>query len=459
MLLLPQAAQAAALHGSELRLPWALPFFGLLLTIATGPLLFPRFWHGHFGKVVLAWAALTLVPLALLQGPEVAFGGFVHAMLAEYLSFIILLFALYVVAGGILVTGHLRGTPLSNLVLLGLGTLFASVVGTTGAAMILIRPLLRANAGRATNVHIVVFFIFLVANVGGSLSPLGDPPLFVGFLRGIDFFWVTKALWPPTLFAAGLLLTIFLAIDIYAYRHDRGAAPVAAAPARLDLRVQGWLNLALIGAIVAAILLSAQWKPGVSFNVYGTKLELQNLARDAALLLIALASIVMTPKERRAANGFTFSPIVEVAILFFGIFICIAPVLAMLGAGYDGAFAPLLRWVSGDGPLPRELAYFWLSGSLSAFLDNVPTYIVFFGLAGGDPVQLMTTLAPVLTALSMGSVYMGAFTYIGNAPNFMVYAIAIERGYRMPGFFGYMLWSAAVLLPVFALTSWLFVGR
>jgi Na+/H+ antiporter NhaD/arsenite permease-like protein len=228
----------------------------------------------------------------------------------------------------------------------------------------------------------------------------------------------------------------------------------------LDLRVRGRINFVLIAAIIGAILASAAWKPGVRFDIYGTAVELQNLVRDGVLLLIALISLAVTRDEHRVANGFTFEPIFEVTILFFGIFICIAPVLAMLHAGPNGAFAGLVAIVAAnDGFLPREAMYFWLTGGLSAFLDNVPTYLVFFELAGGDPAQLMGVLHPTLAAISMGAVYMGALTYIGNAPNFMVYAIARDRGIRMPSFFGFMGWSVLVLLPVFALTSWLFVGR
>src|SRR3954466_8459996 len=210
-----------ALDGTALRWPWALPFIGILLTIATGPLLFPRIWHNHYGKLALVWSVLTIAPLAALQGAPAALAAFVHAMLAEYLSFIVLLFALYVVAGGILVTGNLRGTPLTNAAILAFGTLIASVVGTTGAAMILIRPLIRANAARLHNVHVVVCFIFLVANIGGALSPLGDPPLFVGFLHGVDFFWTTQHLLIPTATVAGIVLAAFIVVDIWHYRHDR----------------------------------------------------------------------------------------------------------------------------------------------------------------------------------------------------------------------------------------------
>ena len=329
----------------------------------------------------------------------------------------------------------MRGTPLVNALTLAFGTLIASIVGTTGAAMILIRPLLRANAARLHNVHVVVFFIFLVGNIGGALSPLGDPPLFIGFLNGVDFFWPAQHLWQPTAFVAGCVLAVFVAVDLWFYRKDRRVAPVGEASA--PLRVRGIVNLPLLAIIIGAVIVSALWQPGVAFTIYGTPLALQDLARDAVLILAALASLWLTPDEHREANGFSLEPILEVALLFAGIFVCAVPVLAMLDAGHDGAFAWLLAAVTAHDGSPHVVAYFWLTGVLSAILDNAPTYLVFFKLAGGNAADLMGPLAPALAAISMGAVYMGALTYIGNAPNFMIYAIATERGIKMPSFFGY----------------------
>jgi Na+/H+ antiporter NhaD/arsenite permease-like protein len=454
---LSSPAHAAGLDGTMLRWPWALPFIGLLLSIATGPLLFPRFWHAHYGKIAFAWSALTIVPIAALYDLPTALAKLSHALIGEYMSFIILLFALYVVAGGILVTGILRGTPAVNTAILVLGIAIASIVGTTGAAMILVRPLLRANAGRLHNVHVVVFFIILVANIGGALSPLGDPPLFVGFLHGVDFFWTTINLWRPTAVAAGLVLAIFIVVDVWFHRQDRRVAVVGEAAPQAAIAVRGLVNLPLIALIIGAILLSAAWKPGVSFDIYGTPLELQNLVRDIALLAIAVVSMVATPDEHRERNGFSWEPILEVAKLFAGIFVCIVPVMAALQAGRDGPFAWFLALMTAKDGTPNNVAYFWLTGGLSALLDNAPTYLVFFELTGGDATKLMGEIAPTLAAISMGAVYMGALTYIGNAPNFMIYAIATERGVKMPSFFGYILWSAAILLPVFALITFVFV--
>src|SRR5215475_12554200 len=273
-ILAPSPAHAAAgIDGAALRWPWALPFVGILVTIATGPLLFKRLWHRHYGKLAFAWCVLTLLPLAAVYGVPAAAAALTHVLLAEYLSFIVLLFALYVVAGGILLTGELRGTPLVNPIMLAFGTLIASVVGTTGAAMILIRPLLRANSARLHNVHVVVFFIFLVANIGGALSPLGDPPLFVGFLHGVDFFWTTRTLWFETVLVAGLVLLVFAVLDARYYRKDRMVTTVGEGKRPVNPGVSGGINLLLIAGIVGAILATAAWHPGRSVSIYGTTLE------------------------------------------------------------------------------------------------------------------------------------------------------------------------------------------
>jgi Na+/H+ antiporter NhaD/arsenite permease-like protein len=312
-----------------------------------------------------------------------------------------------------------------------------------------VRPLIRANAWRRHNVHVVVFFIFLAGNIGGALTPLGDPPLFVGFLLGVDFLWPAQNLWLQTLIVALPVLVTFFVVDLWLFRDETASAEPAAEP----LRISGLINLVLFAAIIAAILGSSAWKPGIAFHVYKTELQLQNVLRDAVLVVIAVASLVLTRDEHRAANGFTWEPIREVAILFAGIFVAIAPVMAMLQAGPNGAFAFLLQAVTARDGTPQEAAYFWLTGALSAFLDNTPTYVVFFELAGGDAKQLMGPLAGTLASISMGAVYMGALTYIGNAPNLIVRAIAEERGIAMPNFFAYMLWASLVLIPLFALLT------
>lgn len=451
-------ATAATLDGASLSAAWGIPFVGILLSIAVLPLVAHRLWHHHFGKIAAAWAVALLAPFAAAFGVGAAFGVLVHAMLEEYVPFIVLLASLYTVAGGICVRGNLHGSPAVNTALLALGTALASVMGTTGAAMLLIRPLLRANDNRKHVVHVVVFFIFLVANAGGSLSPLGDPPLFLGFLNGVGFFWTTLHLALPMLFICGVLLALFYAVDRYYWRRKEEArsAFLDPTPDTHGLGVDGKVNFALLAAIVVLVLMSGIWKPGIEFGVFGTQVALQNIVRDAALAIVLVASLALTPKSARTGNAFGWAPIKEVAKLFASIFVTIAPVIMILRAGEAGAFAGIVHAVSDVNGKPVDLAYFWATGLLSSFLDNAPTYLVFFNLAGGDAQTLMTTGATTLAAISAGAVFMGANTYIGNAPNFMVKAIAESRGIRMPGFFGYMGWSCVVLLPLFAVSGWLF---
>ncbi len=450
------AAEAHGLPGAEMSLWWALPFAGILICIATGPVLYPHLWEHHYGKFAAVWAAAVIIPMAVIFGWLPAAEVVAHTMLLEYVSFIILLFALFTIAGGILVTGNIHGTPAVNAGLLLIGALMASVVGTTGASMIMIRPIIRANDNRPFNAHVIVFFIFLVSNIGGSLTPLGDPPLFVGFLRGVDFFWTTQNLVWEMLFVGGIVLAVFVVLDVWFHRREDGLPKIKDPTPDSSVAVRGLVNVPLLAGVIAAILMSAAWKPGVAFTVLNVPVEAQNLLRDVIILALAGLSLVVTRREFREANGFSWGPIKEVAKLFAAIFVCIIPVIAILRAGMDGALAPLVALVTGPDGQPNELAYFWTTGILSSFLDNAPTYLVFFELAGGNPQTLMTSLGLTLTAISAGAVFMGANTYIGNAPNFMVYAIAREQGVAMPSFFGYMLWSGAVLIPVFLLAGWVF---
>ncbi len=449
----PSQAIAASLNGASIGPQWALPFAGMLLSIAIFPLAAPHFWEHHQGKIAAMWAALIVLPLGIWYGPLPTIQALVHTALLEYVPFILLLLALFTVAGGIVVRGNLHGSPALNTLLLALGTLIASVIGTTGASMVMIRPVIRANDDRRHNAHVVIFFIFLVSNIGGSLSPLGDPPLFLGFLRGVDFFWTTTHLFPQTTLAAWILLVLFFCIDAYLYRKEGRVKPDPTPDN--PLRISGGLNFALMGVIIAAILLSAKLDLG-GFEVLGTRLQLQNLLRDAVMIGVVFASLAATSKEDHDANGFSWGPIIEVAKLFAGIFITIIPVLAILNAGKSGAFASVVNMVTNADGTPNNAAYFWLTGVLSSFLDNAPTYLVFFELAGGDAKQLMTNGAVTLAAISAGAVFMGANSYIGNAPNFMVYAIARASGVAMPGFFGYMAWTSVLLLPVFALVTLVF---
>ncbi len=449
------ALAAEGLNGASMSLFWAIPFAGMLLSIALGPLLFADIWHHHYGKISAFWAALILLPMLFMNGAGATAAIVFHTAALEYIPFILMLTALFTAAGGLVVRGNLHGSPALNTGLLAIGTGLASVIGTTGAAMILIRPLLRANDNRKHNVHVVVFFIFLVANIGGSLTPIGDPPLFLGFLRGVDFTWTLVHLWPQTLFCSIVLLGLFFLIDSWLYRKEGIVAPDPTPDSRVH--VTGLVNLALIGVAIGAIILSGVWKPGISFEILGTKVQLQNLVREGVMIAVTFASLALTKNDDRAMNGFEWGPIEEVAKLFAAIFITIVPVMAMLAAGKNGAFAPLVALVSDANGAPNNVAYFWLTGALSSFLDNAPTYLVFFELAGGNAQVLMKEMTGTLIAISLGAVYMGANTYIGNAPNFMVYAIARRAGVNMPSFFGYMLWSGAILIPLFLAVTFLFL--
>ena len=446
------AARAADLDGAALSMLWGLPFAGMLLSIALLPLLMPKIWHHHFGKITAGWMALLLAPFLLTQGAGITGAMLVHVMLAEYIPFIILLAALFTVAGGIYVRGNLHGSPALNTGLMAIGALLASVMGTTGASMLLIRPLIRAKDNRKHTAHVVVFFIFIVSNIGGSLTPLGDPPLFLGFLKGVDFFWTAQHLWPETLFMVASLLVIFYLLDRWFYRQE-GVSRVDPTPDDDRFGIEGGVNFVLLGAVIALVLISGTWKPGIAFDIAGTEVGLPQLVRDGLLVVVIGLALALTPRRVHKANQFSWAPMAEVAKLFVGIFVTMVPVLAMLKAGEAGAFGAVARAVTGEDGEPLPWAYFWFAGVLSSFLDNAPTYLVFFNLAGGDAQVLMTTLAPTLAAISAGAVFMGANTYIGNAPNFMVKAIAEDRGVRMPSFFGYMVWSSAILLPLFVLVT------
>jgi len=304
-------------------------------------------------------------------------------------------------------------------------------------------------------VHTVVFFIMLVGNVGGALSPLGDPPLFIGFLRGVDFFWELRHLSAPTALLAVVLLAVYFLLDTWLYRSD--SRSTAASASGIRFQIEGAFNLLLIAAVIGVVLLSGLWHPGIEFDVLGTHVPVEKVLRDAALVALALASLSLTSKAIREHNAFHWGPMVEVAKLFAGIFVTIIPVLAMLSAGREGALGSLANLVVDSAGEPRALSLYWTTGVLSAFLDNAPTYLVFFDLAGGNAVRLMTTQAKTLEAISMGAVYFGALTYIGNAPNFMIKAVAEDRGLAMPSFFGYVFQASLVMLPLLALIGLLFL--
>ncbi|KRD25594.1 sodium:proton antiporter [Acidovorax sp. Root267] len=452
---LPGLAMAADIDGSTLSVLWGVPFAGILLSIALMPLMAPIFWHHHFGKVAAAWGLVFLVPFAITFGAGVAGASLVHALVAEYIPFVILLTALFTVAGGIFIRGNLHGSPGLNTTILAIGAVLASLMGTTGASMLLIRPLIRANDNRRHTAHVVVFFIFIVSNAGGSLTPLGDPPLFLGFLKGVDFFWTVGHIFPETLFLVGTLLAIFFALDSWYYHRREEVLKADPTPDTPAIGFDGKVNFALLGAVVALVLVSGFWKSPVVFNLAGTEVGLPGIVRDAGLVIVTFLSLWLTPGKVHEDNQFGWGPMQEVAKLFAGIFLTIIPVIAMLKAGANGPFGAIIAAVTRPDGSPDPAMYFWATGILSSFLDNAPTYLVFFNTAGGDAATLMTTLAPTLAAISAGAVFMGANTYIGNAPNMMVKAIAEDRGVKMPSFFGYMLWSGGILVPLFVVMTFL----
>ena len=455
MLLASTSSLAADIDGKQLTALWGIPFAGILLCIALCPLLTPQFWHHHFGKVSAFWALLFLVPFAIQFGPSLAGSALVHALLAEYIPFVILLTALFAVSGGIYIKGNLHGSPLLNTSILAIGAVAASFMGTTGASMLLIRPLIRANDNRQHKMHVFVFFIFIVSNAGGSLTPLGDPPLFLGFLKGVDFFWTVKYIFPETLFMVGSLLAIFYAMDSYYYHKREEVLKFDPTPDSKNIGFDGKANFILLFGVMALVLMSGTWKPGVNFNVAGTEVGLPGIVRDVGLIIITLLSLKITASSVHEANQFSWGPMQEVAKLFAGIFLTIIPVIAMLKAGVDGPFGAIVASVTRADGTPSPLAYFWATGALSSFLDNAPTYLVFFNLAGGDPQVLMNQLAPTLAAISAGAVFMGANSYIGNAPNLMVKAIVEDRGVKMPSFFGYIAWAACILIPLFVVMGFI----
>lgn len=458
LLLLPALARAGGVEmdGASLSPLWGIPFAGLLLSIALWPLLGPGFWHHHFGKIAAAWALAFLIPFALTGGLGAAGAVMAHAGVEEYLPFIILLTALYTVAGGIHIRGNLHGAPGLNSGMLLLGAVLASFMGTTGASMLMVRPLIRANDNRKHTAHIFIFFIFIVSNAGGSLTPLGDPPLFLGFLQGVGFFWTVGHLLPETGTLIALLLAIFFFIDRHHYRKE-GVLPVDPTPdTHPGVRFDGKFNFVLLAAIVGLVLLSGFWHSEATVSILGVPTGLPGIVRDVGLVVVALISWFVTPGSVHADNRFSWGPMAEVAKLFAGIFITIAPVIAMLQAGLDGPFGAVVSAVTRPDGSPSPAAYFWATGLLSSFLDNAPTYLVFFNTAGGNAATLMTTHAATLAAISAGAVFMGANSYIGNAPNMMVKAIAEDQGVAMPSFFGYMAWSVGILVPIFLVMTFVF---
>jgi Na+/H+ antiporter NhaD/arsenite permease-like protein len=455
--------------GSELPLYSVIPFVGMLLSIALGPVLAPKFWHHHFGKVSAGWAALVAIPLIIAYRGEATY-ELLHVLIADYIPFIVLLGALFTVGGGILIRTTLKGTTFINAGFLTVGALLASWMGTTGAAMLLIRPFLRVNKHRKYRAFMVVFFIFMIANVGGALTPLGDPPLFLGFLHGVPFFWTLRLIAPMLIVLISLLL-IYIVFDIYYLRKEQKEhASLGSNQDSVEeittnvasgktLEILGTQNFILLAAIIGIILFSGSVKMS-EVSIFGVHRGLQDIIRDILLVVIMIISMKITPKALREENEYSWAPIQEVAYLFFGIFVTMAPALAILKAGEAGA----LGFITAAVKEPAH--YFWVAGALSSFLDNAPTYLTFFSTALGQfypgmpeatAVGMLLTEHPTyLLGISAGAVFFGANTYIGNAPNFMVRSIAEESGVTMPSFFGYMVYSIFILLPLFGLVTLLF---
>lgn len=442
--------------GSLLPLWSVLPFVGILLSIALIPLAFPHFWHDHFPKVSFFWALVFAIPFIYFF-KQTALNEIVHIIIIDYIPFILLLWSLFAVSGGIHIKGTLKGTPAVNSIILLIGTILASVIGTTGASMLLIRPILRSNSWRIYKVHTIVFFIFLVSNIGGALTPLGDPPLFLGFLHGVPFFWTMNIL-PEMAFASIILLLLYLILDSHYYKKESLTAVPKAE--QEPLKIDGAHNFIFLFGIIGAVLFSGSVKLG-QINFFGIIQTIENLFKDAILILMGIASLVFTRKEIYKNNEFSWIPIKEVAYLFAGIFITIIPALAILRAGENG----VLRWLIKSVDSPAQ--YFWTAGMLSSFLDNAPTYLTFFnsmlgkfypGMPETSAVALLIVeKIPYLAAISVGVVFMGANTYIGNAPNFMVKSIAEEAGVKMPGFFGYIFkYSLPMLVVLFIIMTFIF---
>lgn len=432
-----------------------IPFVGLLLCIAILPVLprTARWWHSNLNRLLAALvaAAATVICYAFTLGGGRVITLLSHAVLQDYIPFIVLLFSLYVIGGGISLSGDFPAHPSTNTAFLAVGTVIASLIGTTGASMLLIRPLLQTNSERKHVRHTVIFFIFLVSNIGGCLLPLGDPPLFLGYLRGVPFLW-TLGLWKEWAFSSTILLVIYYLWDRRAYRRESNTAIALDEAIRVPLKLRGGFNLLLLAVVVACV---AMITPGPTIPDASSRAF--PYTRELIMLIITATSFLLTPRAVRAANRFNYHAIIEVAVLFLGIFICVQAPIEILHAS-GNTLTPYLH---------SPAAFFWGTGTLSSFLDNAPTYVVFFetavtltpdhaigalSLPGGSAIMPST-----LAAISLGAVFMGANTYIGNGPNFMVRTIAEQEGVKMPGFFGYMLYSIGILVPLFALVTLLFL--
>ncbi|MGH6968838.1 MAG: sodium:proton antiporter [Stellaceae bacterium] len=432
-------------------LAWGLPFVGLLLTLAIAPLALPKLWGAHYGKIVALWGLVFVGPDIAVEGAGASFTRLLDMALNTYVPFVLLLGALFVITGGLRIRGAPHGSPGVNTVLLALSTLASSLIGTPGASLLMLRPLVRANRHRTRTAHVYVFFIFLACNVGGALTPLGNPPLFLGYLRGVPFFWPAQHLWAPTILLTVVLLAMFFAIDRYLY----GRSEPTVLPEIEKLGIDGAINLLLLlGAALTMMLRTYYPVPG-SVTVFHVVWRFDDIVSDALFVVLALLSLRFTKPATRQENTFVWTPIMEVSILFAGIFVTLAPIDAIMAAGGRGLAAPLFARMFADG-VPNNALFYLLPGALSSVLDNAPAYLVFFGLAGGNAALLTGKLALTLAAISAGASYFGAMTYIGNAPNLIAKGVVESYGVKMPNFFAYIAWSAVCLLPPLLLTAWIF---
>lgn len=429
------------------------PFIGLLLSIAFLPLAAPEMWEHHHGKIVTGWTAIFVIAEAAMSGIAATAHAVAATLVLQYLPFFLVLASLFAIAGGLRITGTPFGTPAVNTAMLAIGTFMAGIIGATGAALVLIRPLIRANRHRRRRAHIMIFLILLVCNVGGALTPLGNPPLFLGYLAGVPFFWPLLHLAAPTALVAAGLLALFYVLDTYVHRRARHEPP--ALPEIEKLGLSGGVNLALLGLVMVAMMLRGLWPSQAALSILGVRWALPDLVADVLLLAALLLSLRLTDRRVRTANGFRWAPMVEVGILFVGIFLTLIPVDAIIASGANGPAAPIFALLYKNGA-PQNAAFFWSSGLLSAVLDNAPTYLVFFDFAGGDPAVLTGALERTLEAIAAGAVFCGALTYIGNAPNFMVKSLAESEGIAMPNFLTYMVWASLSLLPWLLLVQMIF---
>lgn len=433
---------------------WVVPFVGILMSLAFIPLISAHLWHHHYGLIIMGWTIAFLIAFTLTEGMASAVCMLLGATLHHYIPFMALITVLFTVGGGIHIKMRGKASPFMNAGILSAGALLANIIGTTGASMLLIRPFIALNKHRLYTTHLVIFFIFIVSNIGGILTPLGDPPLFIGFLNNVDFFWTTKNLFYPFLLVGGSVLAIFWLIDHYYFYHDPSVPDPTHMHSTANIQIKGHRNLIFLGIAIAIILIESMVIEKPHAFLFGVAFNLSTLGRDLLLLSMAFLSWKLTPSQIHADNHFTWEPLAEVALVFLGIFITVVPVLSMLKAGDAGPLKGLIH-LANPNNAPNSNFYFWLTGLLSSLLDNAPTYLIFFNMAGGEAKSLMAEGAKVLAAISTGAVFMGAMTYIGNAPNFMVRAIAVRSHIKMPGFLGYILWSICILLPIFAGFSWI----